>query len=284
MRSQSHPIRQSLFGGIFLTLGGCANTGAPSTDSDIEGGWFDGTSRTVAVVPTDGPTPAIKLYFLESPETERARIAKAAGSAALECLDAMSGGAGGIAGGIAVLITLGCMPIAAGVGASKASGGTSTKGLDRVPDDVILPNGLRERFEQSLKGRGPELLVSQKVVSLMQARADHDVHLEPYGNRAEELVRKGQLNAMLEIQVRVFGFVIDRQFDESLEDPGVALLVILSATSYSLSEELLFPGKQGSLRYLGETRRFSEFVSENGRLLDQEIERGTSMLAELIVK
>jgi hypothetical protein len=141
----------------------------------------------------------------------------------------------------------------------------------------------RQDLEHSLADGRPQLLVSYAVVSRIRIRTAYDAQLKSFRGHPEEFVPEGSFNGLVEIGLTKFGLVFDGQLDETVEDPRVAVEIGVSAILYSMRDRGFVRLASGGWEYLGTTHRLSKLTEENGRLLNEELERAARVLAKRIV-
>ncbi len=263
-----------LFASALLSVGGCGGT-TRTIDENFPAArdWFEGAPGSIAVLPGD------YIAFLQSsPEAAPDGAATGSNNGATNTTSVVVAGCGSDP-------VSGCSDggLAAPLGTLVESiNGSETTGNWSIYGTASLKQA-NEHLKHSLANRRPQLLVSHAVVSRIRARTAYDAQLKAFRGHPEEFVPEGPFNGLVEIELTKFRLTTDGPFDETVEDPRVALEIGVRANVYSMREGEFVPEARGRWEYLGATRRLSDLIAENGRLLNEELERAAGSLAKRIV-
>lgn len=268
-----HPPGLTLFAAALILVSGCGGTTRTLDKSfPAASDWFEGAPHSIAVLPGDY-VPRLSLSYPD---------ARADGAATAS------------AGGATSTVVAGCGsdPLSnCSDAASAASFGARAESGKEVKvagnGSAYVPPSLKEAAEQlehTLADRRPHLLISHAVASRIRERTAYDGRLKSFRGYPEEYLPEGPSNGLVEIGLTKFGLVIDGQPDQTVDDPRVALEIGASAHVYAIRERKFVPEAIGGWCYQGNARRLSKWTAENGRLLNEEIERAASSIAKRIVK
>ncbi|HSS63206.1 MAG TPA: hypothetical protein VLS27_02150 [Gammaproteobacteria bacterium] len=251
-------------------VSGCGGaTRAIDEEFPAAGDWFGGPPSSIAVLPGD-EVPSLTLSSLEARASDTAKPEGSSSTAGIEC------GSHPVSG-----CSDGALAAALGVPVASASE-KETTGIWSLYDTPSLRRA-NEHLKHSLADRRPQLLISHALVSRIRERTAYDAQLKSFRGYPEEFVPEGPFNGVVEIELMKFGLTVDGPLDETVEDPRVALEIGVRANVYSMRKREFVRGARGRWEYLGRTHRLSELTAENGRLLNEELERAATSLARHIV-
>jgi hypothetical protein len=271
MTSRCSPVL-TIFAAAALSISGCIGaTRSLNTDFPAASAWFEGVPGSIAVLPGDD-VPSLSLYSLEALGIDSAK-ASAKGASNTVGAGCVSGPESGCSNEV----------LATHRGTLVQSGGeTEMSGIWSAYGSAPLQQA-NEQLNHSLADRRPQLLVSHAVVARIRARTAYDAQLKAFRGYPEEFVPSGPFNGVVEIGLTKFGLVIDGPSDESNQDPRVALTIGVRAAVFSMRKREFVQESKGGWEYVGTPHLVSELTAENGRLLNEEIERAAKTLAKRIV-
>lgn len=271
MTLRSSPVL-TCFAVAALSLAGCSGaTLTLNEEFPAARAWFAGAPGSIAVLPGDD-VPSLSLFILDARGVDPGTTL-AAGASSLA-------GAGCTADPVPdcdeeVLAML-RGTVAHSSSEAAASGVWSRYGS-------LSLRQANEQLEHSLADRRPQLLVSHAVAARIRARTNYQAELKAFRGYPEDFAPEGPLNGLVEIGLTKFGLVIDSPADKSSPDPRVALKIGVRADVYSMREREFVQEFRGGWEYVGPPRRVSDLTADNGRLLNEEIERAAKVLAIRIV-
>ena len=266
------PLVLMIFAAAVLSITGCSSAthtldeGFPAASA-----WFEGAPGSIAVLPGD-EVPSLSLFSLENgsvdpgaasaDDASNTAVAGCVSDPVSDCSDEVLASPRGT--------------VVEPVNEAETSEIWSGYGSPSLQQ-------ANQQLKHSLADRRPQLLISHEVVSRIRVRTAYDAQLKSFRGYPEEFAPDGPFNGLVEIGLTKFGLVIDGQSDKSLQDPRVALKIGVKADVYSMRERQFVKESKGVWEYVGTPRRVSELTAENGRLLNEEIERAARSLAKRIV-
>lgn len=272
MAFPSPPVLTIFAAAVLSITGGCSGaTHSLNENFPAASAWFEGAPGSIAVLPGDD-VPSLSLYLPRAGSVDSGTNAPSGASKTVgaECVpDPLS--------------TCGDEVLATPRGKRTESSNEAEASEIWSEFQPPLLRQANEQLKHSLADHRPQLLVSHAVVTRIRARTAYDAQLKAFRGYPEEFVPEGPFNGLVEIGLTKFGLVIDGPVDKSIEDPRVALKIGVRANVYSVSERQFVQLSRGGWEYVGTPRRVSELTAENGRLLNQEIERAAKSLAKRIV-
>lgn len=253
-------------------LSGCGGT-TRTMDENFPAArdWFEGDPSAIAVLPGDyvpilsltSPKPPAESTSAASANTTASKVAAGCGSGAISgCSD-------------------GVLTEPLGTLVESIINAQDTGNWAAYGNPALKHAG--EQLKQSLADRRPQLLVSHAVVQRIQSRTKYDAQLKSFRGHPEEFMPEGRFNGLVEIGLTKFGLFVDGEFDESVDDPRVALEIGVRADVYSMRDSGFVREATGGWEYLGSAYRLSKMMAESGRLLNEEIERAAKTLGKRIV-
>lgn len=271
MTLRSSPVLTVLAAAVLFVAGCGGATRSLNEDFPAASVWFEGAPGSIAVLPGDD-VPLLSVFLPETrgvdPGTDSSDGASSSASA--EC--------------VADSVT-GCKDETLAiprVNTVAAGDETEAREIGSGYDSPSLRQ-VNAQLKHSLADRRPQLLVSHEVAARIRARTAYDARLKAFRGYPEEFAPEGPLSGLVEIGLTDFGLVIDDPVDKGVQDPRVALRIGVRADVYSMRQRKFVRESTGGWRYVGPPRRVSELTADNGRLLNEEIERAAKSLARRIV-
>jgi hypothetical protein len=266
MRFPSPPVLVS-FAAAVLSVASCG--GAMRTLNDDfppASAWFEGAPGSIAVLPGD-EVPSLSLF---PPQPHASASAGASTTAGAECVADPESPCGDEA-----------RTASRGTGAESGNEAEASEVWSQFEPPLL--QRANQQLKHTLADRRPQLLVSHAVVERIRVRTAYEAQLKAFRGYPEEFVPEGPFNGLIEIGLTEFGLVVDGPLDKGVDDPRVALKIGVRADVYAVRERDFVQRSKGGWEYVGAPRRVSAFTAENGRLLDEEIERAARSLAQRIV-
>lgn len=283
MNSLMHPLGKLLAVALFTSLVGCSgnartvyNGHSPLSDQ------FDDSSEVIVVVPNHIEQPPLTLSSRRSEAAGGAAVGAAKGAGGSIVVGCRVGSAGGPFG-----LLLGC---GAGILAAPlvmvggAIAGADSADVHWSSHDITALDGARELLQTGLENHSPQLAISREVISWLRARVDNEVTSQSYQGTIEETVPEELQARVVEIKLTRFGLVVHGEFDESVEDPSVSLIVGVEAVTYFVSGGEPVYETTGQQEYLGNSLKYSKVLANKQRFLKKEIGAAADAIARLIVE
>lgn len=267
----ARPLAVTLLAVALLSLAGCGGTIRTIDDSfPSTRDWFEGEPSAIAVLPGDY-IPFLSLNAPEPPaQSTSADSATAATTVAAGC------GAGTLTECTDGVLAAPLGTLVESIISSQDMGNWAKYGNPKLQQ-------AGEQLKHNLADRRPHLLISHAVVERIRAGTKYDAQLKAFRGHPEDFVPEGPFNGVVEIGLTKFGLATDSPLEPGVDDPKVALEIAVRANVYSMRDRNFVRQASGGWEYLGSTYRLSKLMAENGRLLNEEIERAAKTLARRIV-